>query len=411
MIDAYATLPHFVDHLAPIWLGLPDDLRGRFCATTLAASRARDKGIVPMPLVDLAGVESPMTLVASYNDERHVRPRPTILVEHGAGQNYSPVGGYRDADRNPGYPGGRGRESVCLFLCPNEATAARWSAMYPATPCEVVGAPKLDPWHGDIRFPSLKFRGDGEQLLPLVVFSFHWDCQVVPECRSAFEHYRGELFRLARMSDEERGWRMGGHWHPKARDVHDWFRSVGVLIFDQFDDVLDEADLYVADNTSTLFEFASTDRPVVVLNAPWYRREVDHGGRFWRWADVGYQVDEPIDLVPVVDHALVDVESAQEQRRRIVSEVYAYTDGQATDRAVAAIVREHEAGYWRAWRASRVSHDPRGAPVVPARLDGVRADVVRLMRERGTPLTAEQAAGLHRASAADLVALAEEMRT
>jgi hypothetical protein len=202
---------------------------------------------------------------------------------------------------------------------------------------------------------------------------------------------------------------MGGHWHPKARDVHDWFRSVGVLIFDQFDDVLDEADLYVADNTSTLFEFASTDRPVVVLNAPWYRRDVEHGGRFWQWADVGVQVNEPEFLTMGIDAALNGDEHFAVRRREVVSEVYAYTDGQATDRAVAAVVREHEAGYWRAWRASRVSHDPRGAPIVPARLDGVRADVVRLMRERGTPLTAEQADGLHRASASDLARLAADL--
>jgi hypothetical protein len=408
MIDACATLPHFVDHIAPIWLGLPDDLRGRFYAGPLAASRARDAGIVSQKLADDTGVESPMTIVSSYNDERHVPGRPVILVEHGAGQNYVPDGGYKDADRNSGYPGGRGRESVCLFLCPNEATAGRWSAMYPATPCEVVGAPKLDPWH-QVTAKGFRVALPAKGALPLVVFSFHWDCQVVPECRSAFEHYKAELFRLARMSDEERGWRMGGHWHPKARDVQDWFRSVGVLIFDQFDDVLDEADLYVADNTSTLFEFASTDRPVVVLNAPWYRRNVEHGGRFWEWADVGVQCDLPEDVAPMIEDALVDYPKVAERRRRVVSEVYAYTDGQATDRAVAAVVREHEAGYWRAWRASRVSHDPRGAPIVPARLDGVRADVVRLMRERGTPLTAAEADGLHRASAGDLAQLAADL--
>ena len=57
-----------------------------------------------------------------------------------------------------------------------------------------------------------------------------------------------------------------------------------------FDEVMERSTLYICDNSSTLYEFASTGRPVVVLNAPWFRRDIEHGLRFWEHADVGVSV-------------------------------------------------------------------------------------------------------------------------
>lgn len=393
MIDAYASEPQYVTHIGPVWNALPEKLQGAFSASATAARRAAELGIATAQIRQERGTEARLTIVASYMDEQHVRPRPVVLVEHGAGQSY-----FHDAAHNPAYPGGRGREAVCLFICPNDSVADRWRQMYPDTPTAVVGSPFLDPWH-EQQWHPIKAQPSGS--LPLVVFSFHWDCVVVPECRNAFEHYKNELWRLALMTPEERGFHMGGHAHPRAQTIMGWWRGIGVRTFNNFAEVLDYADLYVADNSSTIFEFASTDRPVVVLNAPEYRRWVEHGLRFWEYADVGFQVDEPDGLVVGIKHALADYPSRQERRREIVAKVYAYTDGHASQRAAAAIVATYEEGHWRAWREQRSAHNPfesAGGAV----LDGTRVAIVRRLRELGRPLEEELAERLAGATEADL---------
>ena len=64
--------------------------------------------------------------------------------------------------------------------------------------------------------------------------------------------------------------------------------------------------MFVADNTSCLFEFASTGRPVVVLNSPLYRRDQEVGLRFWAASGIGRNVDEPGELVEAVSCSLTE---------------------------------------------------------------------------------------------------------
>ena len=103
-----------------------------------------------------------------------------------------------------------------------------------------------------------------------------------------------------------------------------------------FADVCRRADVYITDNSSTLFEFAATGRPVVVLNAPEFRRNVNHGLRFWEAATVGVQVDHPRDLVAAVASALEDPEPSQNAREAALAIVYTYRSGGAS-RAAAAL--------------------------------------------------------------------------
>ena len=322
LIDAYASLRHYAEHLAPVWAALPAELRGSFYSPSRTETwgqpldRARDRGR--------------LVLVASWRDAQTVGPSPLVYVEHGAGQSYD--GDPRSAG-NGSYSGGHALDRVRLFLCPNADVAARWQARYPDATTAVVGCPKLDAWHTAAPWAE---RPLGR---PTVAVTFHWECPLVPETRSAWGHYDHHLPGL--VADPR--WQVLGHGHPRLWGaIRRRWRDLHAEHTPELADVLDRADLLVADNTSALYEFASTGRPVLVLNAPWYRRHVDHGLRFWSHPP-GLQVDHPRDLVAGVAHALADPPAARAIRARAVGRAYAHTDGHAAERAATAIKELHRA--------------------------------------------------------------------
>jgi CDP-glycerol glycerophosphotransferase (TagB/SpsB family) len=116
------------------------------------------------------------------------------------------------------------------------------------------------------------------------------------------------------------------------------WRQLGIEHVTLFDAVAARADLYVCDNSSTLYEFAALGRPVVVLNSPAYRRDLDLWPRFWRCADVGVQVDRPDDLEVAIHLALDDPPAIAARRRAVVDEVYPLLDGRAAQRSAEAIL-------------------------------------------------------------------------
>jgi len=284
MLDLLASHPQYLAHLEPVWAALSPALRG-----AVGVGRA------------------PAALVSSASDlalaHRHGYRRVAYL-EHGAGQTYGPG--------VPGYPGGRGRGTVTLFLSPNDHAAAADQAAYPQAKVVVVGDPALD---------LLPARQPG----PLAVaVSFHWDCQLLPETRSAMPYYRAALAGLARELP------LIGHAHPKAaRVLQPLWARLGIEYVASWAEVCRRADLYVCDNSSTLYEFASTGRPVVVLNAPWYRRKVEHGLRFWQAADVGVQVSHPAQLEPAVRLALTDPPEQRALRQAALRLAYTHRHGAA----------------------------------------------------------------------------------
>jgi hypothetical protein len=279
-LDLLATQPHYMRHMLPVWDELPALRRGHGGSGAVLVASAHD----------LAGAWR-----AGY--------RRVAYLEHGIGQTYGTAAGY---------PGGAGRGQVSLFLSPNDTAAAADRAAYPGARVVVVGDPALE---------SLPSRQPG----PLTVaVSFHWECHVVPESRSAVGHYRRALPALA-----ER-YQLLGHGHPKAaRQLERMWRRMGVEYTPSFDEVCRRADVYVCDNSSTLFEFASTGRPVVVLNAPWYRRSVSWGLRFWQAATVGVQVDEPGALGEAVAQALEDAPEQRQHRDVALDLAYAARSGAA----------------------------------------------------------------------------------
>jgi len=289
VIDAYASLSHYADHLGPIFDALPTDMRGEW----------RRHGTGPV-------------MVAGYKDLVGIGKRPVIFVEHGAGQTYG-MG-------HPSYPGGRGRENVALFICPSERVAQANAQRYPKAKTAVVGCPRIDPW-----LPGTK-PGTG-----VVGVTWHWNALVCPESRSALAHYVASLGELAKHYD------LLGHAHPRvARAAAKVYADAGIDYTDDPDVLFRLADVLVCDNSSLGWEFLATDRPVVWANAPWYRREVHHGLRFWDEVDI--QVDEPEQLPDAIAEAVADSPEHQERRRATADRIYAYRDGRSAGRAAAAII-------------------------------------------------------------------------
>lgn len=322
LVDAFASQPHYFDHLAPIWRALPQ--RGRFLVPR-QIERAAARHEIAVERGDWQQAQTgPPVLIAGMGDAARVHPnRRLVLVEHGAGQTYA---GDRSAlTRHPHYAGGVGRDRVALFVVPSERVAALNRARYPRTPNAVVGCARLD---------NVARRTRRRSDPPTVVVTFHYQGpRDPPEARTAFPAFRKEFVDL-----EGGPWRLLGHEHPRwgGRLLRIW-EARGWESTADADEVLARADLLVGDNSSLLYEAAAVGVPVLCLDAPWYRREVEHGLRFWQHAP-GLRVG-PGDLVDGVRRALDDPPELQAIRHSAVAAVYSRVDGRAGQRAARAIVR------------------------------------------------------------------------
>lgn len=310
-IDLYASLGHYADHLWPIWKALPAALRGESYAGN-GTSWWGDRLPARYRPTDR------LVLVAGFVDVQRLGNVPIVYVEHGAGQSYT---GDPKVAVHASYPGGRHPANVVGYLCPAERVARQWWGRGAAV--GVVGCPRLDPWLSGAR-------GDpGRRTLAL---TFHWNCEVTAESRSALPHYRRALPGLIAQWRAQ-GWEVLGHGHPRAwGQMNRLWHDLGVEAVRESARVLDRAGLLIADNTSLLYEFAALDRPVVALNAPWYRRDVHHGLRFWNLVP-GVQCDGPDDLAGLDLAGQVDLDPEGRSRRIVVGQVYSHSDGSSGQRS------------------------------------------------------------------------------
>ena len=303
-----ATRDHYIDHLEPVWT----ELRRRGAAGT-AYLTADTVGRLPGAVVQGVAVPVNPTLVASFRDIGRCGKAPIIRMQHGSGQMYEGIP----------IP-----EGIDLWLTNgSEDTDGLVHRGIPGRRIIPVGSPYLDRWTGYRR--TL-----GE--VPNVVFACHWDQNGVPEQRGAFLHYIDAIADLKATSLHPIG-----HAHPRFMEVaRVRYEDAGIPILETFDDVMHYGDVLVADNTSALYLFAATDRPVVVLDAPWYRRGASHGLRVWSCSDVGIRVTEKHLVREAIWRALQDPEEVARKRRAIIDRVYTNL-GTATAAAADAITSRY----------------------------------------------------------------------
>lgn len=333
-IDFLAYERQFLDHLAPVWHALPASVRGRFIVDPSLVDHARAKGIEvePVPRLNVLrgrtvphATQGRPALVASYGDTKEARRLgygPLAYLEHGAGQSY----GEHPSRANGSYSGGIDRGDTTLFLVPGPHPASKWRAAYPNARVEEVGCPLLDTLPRRVPGPS-----------PVVAVSFHWPAPITVSgyAGTAAGDFLPALPALAERFD------VIGHSHPKG----DWpirmerhYRKLGIPFAPDFEDVCRQADVYVCDNSSTIFEFAATGRPVVLMNAKhWHPRGPELGLRFWAASHVGVKVSQPSQLVAAVERALEHRPEDIAAREDALELVYTYRYG-AAERAAAVIV-------------------------------------------------------------------------
>lgn len=339
MIDFIASESHFFDHLIPTYNALPKKDQGAFYITNNMIDYVHSRGLADPTIFEydekrhvlIPDDERPIVMsaygildriVATERDFRYI-PRFKIFTEHGAGFSFS--GDNPQYAMNPSYAGGTGeRQYVNLFLDVNDYVSRRNLYRYPTIPSVIIGCPKLDRW------ANQKFTMSAE---PVIAVSFRWDCQVAPETTSAWRFYKDVLPSIAKR------WKVIGHGHPRILPmIAPEYEKMGIEVVWDFDEVIKRADLYVNDASSTMYEFAYTGKPVVVMNSPKYRRKVNHGLRFWEYADVGVNIFEAKALEEAIENALKDEPGQQEKRQIAVNAVYP-NRGNSTNIAVEAILK------------------------------------------------------------------------
>lgn len=334
--DFFASDPHYLDHLAPPWHALPPTERGEFVVIPtssygITASRLRERaaalGLEPVDALPPGDRPIVTAAIGNLKRVRKLGRTRVALMEHGIGQSY---GGDPAAAANPSYAGGAGRRAE-LFLHPNGHAAARDRAAYPTAQVEVVGCPKL----GALPAPGPR----GER--PVVAISVHWDCMVCAETRSAWRAFRNGFARLA----AEGRYHFLGHGHPRIiAELAREYRGMRIELVTDFEEVVRRADVYMIDNSSTMFEAAAAGLRIVALEPAFYRPSVRHGLRFWDAADVGIRVrsrgsyDTSLSkkLNAAIEEALADPPERQAAREAALDIVYAHRTGAAA-RAAEAI--------------------------------------------------------------------------
>lgn len=276
-LSSYGSENHYCDHLSAI----TEELRNRGVEVEHHHGYANRRSITDK-----------LVLVASRKDAGFLSDRKVILVEHGAGQRY-----HRDAGA-----GGANQENreVVLFLAPSERVAENGKSEYPRARRVAVGSPRVEQLSKLERKPES------------VVMTWRWNSPGMPEQKGAWERYKVAAKALAQE------YPVLGHGHPRLKStLSKAYKQYKISQEWDWAECVKQASALTVDNSSVMWEACALDIPVVVINAPWYRKDQHWGLRFWDYADIGPQVDQPGDLIEAV--RLVLEEDIWKERRAAAS--------------------------------------------------------------------------------------------
>ena len=315
-LDFLARKTNYIDHLAPVWNQFPRERRGLFYTDKPNLAYAvQELGEEGLTIFDGKGIDGEFLLTCGYGDLLpNGTPIKRITMEHGIGHAFT----------SNAYPNGRGkRDGVSLALLPNEYTERlAWKARL-HTPTAVIGTPKTDE-----QANRYGVRLSDE---PTLAIAFHWGGKDSdpPESGNALDHYKDILPELGKR------YRVIGHGHPLAEaEFREVFAKAGIEYVGDFREVCRRADVYINDLSSTMYEFITTGKPVIVINAPQFRRDVQWGIRFWDYSDVGINVEQPDELFAAIDLTLAEYQTIHiYQRMEAIQDLYPYF-GAATGRAI-----------------------------------------------------------------------------
>ena len=299
-IHALASLPHYRRHVEAVWARLDSEVQGEVRWGQTASTRNLPKGDV--------------VLVGGFYDIERVPEHSIVYVEHGAGQSYR---GDISTAGHPAYHGSQHDERVIGYVCPNQRVADSWDK-----PAVAAGCPALDGHDA--------YRSIAGAMERHAVITFHWDCRrVCAEARSARDHYIEDLHSMVGHL-RAHGFDVIGHAHPRDVRAAEIWRNLQVPFEPDPDVILAKADLLVADNTSLQYEAAKLGIPQYVLNAPWYRRYINHGLRFWDQVP-GEQIEDVRQFMSTSPGTYARGTSILLHARNIGDQVYPVPVGQAGD--------------------------------------------------------------------------------
>lgn len=313
----YGSEIQYTDHLRVVWAEL-GPYQGQ-CWFRGRAGVVEGFQLIPFAPADFErwAKENPpgedYWLVASYQDLcalHQLRHKNLVLMEHGTGQTYVGVtdDSYISANRT--------RLCKALWMPNQRATALQQSPT--KTPVY-----QLPPYR--VNYLQGLRRQKKPNTKPVVVVSFHYHGSGCPEQRATAQDWwdNGVLAHLAQLDTIQ----LVGHSHPRCLgDLQKTWASLGVPCLSRFDDVVTQADLYICDNSSTLFEAAACGIPVILLNGLRYRPSVRHGLRFWNYADMGLQVwaknSNPTQAVESAIYKTLQEDPQKIRREQIVQELF-----------------------------------------------------------------------------------------